>query len=65
MWVEFMTAKNGYVAQVWQELFRAEGLSTLVQPPLRQARDISMRKPRTIFVPTGKAHVAREILRKI
>lgn len=65
MWVEFMTARNGYAAQVWKELFAAEGLATLVLPPVSDVEGVSMRDSRTIYVPTGKAHVAREILRKI
>ena len=28
-------------------------------------REATMRDERTLYVPTGKAHVAREILRKI
>lgn len=65
MWVEFMSARNGYVAQVWKELFSAEALATLVIPPVYDGYSGSMRDERTIYVPTGKAHVAREILRKI
>jgi hypothetical protein len=65
MWVEFMTVRNAYVAETWRELFAAEGLSMLVVPPVGRGEQASMRDPRTLYVPTGKAHVAREILRKI
>lgn len=65
MWVEFMTVRNGYVAETWRELFAAEGLSVRVIPPIGQGEMASMRDERTLYVPTGKAHVAREILRKI
>ena len=65
MWVEFMTVRNAYVAETWTELFAAEGLSVRVIPPIGRGEMASMREPRTLYVPTGKAHVAREILRKI
>ena len=65
MWVEFMTVRNAYVAETWTELFAAEGLSIRVIPPIGRGEKASMRDPRTLYVPTGKAHVAREILRKI
>jgi hypothetical protein len=65
MWVEFMTVRNAYVAETWRELFAAEGLSMLVVPPIGRGEKASMRDERTLYVPTGKAHVAREILRKI
>lgn len=65
MWVEFMTVRNAYVAETWRELFAAEGLSLRVIPPVGKGEKASMRDPRTLYVPTGKAHVAREILRKI
>jgi len=65
MWVEFMTVRNAYLAQTWQELFAAEGLSVRVIPPIGFGEAASLRDERTIYVPSGKAHVAREILRKI
>jgi hypothetical protein len=65
MWVEFMTVPNAYVAETWRELFAAEGLSIRVVPPVDHGEKEGKRDPRTLYVPTGKAHVAREILRKI
>lgn len=65
MWVEFMSVRNAYVAETWCELFAAEGLSIRVIPPIGRGEKASMRDERTLYVPTGKAHVAREILRKI
>ncbi len=64
MWVEFMSVGNGYAAEVWRELFAAEGLAIRVIPPVGVGQ-ASMRDARTLYVPTGKAHVAREILRRI
>jgi hypothetical protein len=60
-----MTVGNAYVAETWRELFAAEGLTMRVVPPVGYGEKASMREPRTLYVPTGKAHVAREILRKI
>ncbi len=65
MWVEFMTVRNGYIAETWQELFAAEALSVRVVPPVGIGERVPRSAERTIYVPTGKAHVAREILRKI
>lgn len=65
MWVEFMTVKNAYLAETWRELFAAEGLSVRVIPPIGRGEHASLNDERTLYVPTGKAHVAREILRKI
>ena len=65
MWVEFMTVRNAYIAETWRELFAAEGLAMRVIPPVHRGEKVSMRSERTLYVPTGKAHVAREILRKI
>ena len=60
-----MTVRNAYVAETWRELFAAEGLSVRVIPPIGYGEQASMRDERRLYVPTVKAHVAREILRKI
>jgi hypothetical protein len=60
-----MKVRNAYVAETWRELFAAEGLAIRVIPPVGQGESEPMDAERTLFVPTGKAHVAREILRKI
>ncbi len=65
MWVEFMSVPNGYVADTWRELFAAEGLSVRIIPTIGVGETAPPAEPRTLYVPTGKAHVAREILRKI
>jgi hypothetical protein len=65
MWVEFMEVQNAYIAETWRELFAAEGLRILVVPltdPWTDAGDLA---PRKLYVPHGKLHVAKEILRKI
>ncbi len=58
-----MDVKNGYAAEVWKELFDAEGISNQIVPPLQS--DVAMSEPREIWVPDSKTHVAAEILRKI
>ncbi len=58
-----MDVKNGWAAEVWKELFDAEGLANLVVPPLNS--DAPMSQPREIWVPDSKTHVAQEIMRKI
>ncbi|MFQ5382822.1 MAG: hypothetical protein ACE5EF_14580 [Dehalococcoidia bacterium] len=60
-----MTVSNGLIAETWRELFAAEGLSVRVIPPVDKEGKRSLRAPRTLYVPSGKSHVAREILRKI
>jgi hypothetical protein len=65
MWVEFMSVPNAYVADTWRELFAAEGLAVRVIPAVGVGETAAKAEPRTLYVPTGKAHVAREILRKI
>jgi hypothetical protein len=63
MWTKFMNVKSGYAAEVWKELFDAEGVSNRIVPPLNAGAP--MADPREIWVPDSKTHVAAEILRKI
>jgi hypothetical protein len=58
-----MEVKNAYAAEVWKELFDAEGVSNRIVPPLNGTAPMS--QPREIWVPDSKTHVAAEILRKI
>ena len=37
MWTKLMDVKNGYAAEVWKELFDAEGVSNRIVPPLTGA----------------------------
>jgi len=64
MWTELLEVKNRYIAELWKELFDAEGVATRVivvgDPAL--VTDLTVRK---IFVPDSKTHVAAEIIRKI
>jgi hypothetical protein len=62
MWARLMTVPNGHVARVWKELYDAEGVSIRVVPPLTTA---PLKKPRELWVPDSKTHVAAEIMRKV
>ncbi len=64
MWTELFEVKNRYIAELWKELFNAEGVATrvVVVGDLAEAGEMT---PRKIYVPDSKTHVANEILRKI
>lgn len=64
MWTELLEAKNRYVAEIWKELFEAEGVATrvMVVGDIAESTDMT---PRKIYVPDSKTHVATEIIRKI
>ncbi len=64
MWTELFEAKNRYIAELWKELFDAEGVATRVMVVGNPA-DATDLTPRKIYVPDSKTHVAEEILRKI
>jgi hypothetical protein len=59
-----METKNAYVAETWKELLNAEALSVRVVPASGWPKAAEL-EPHEIYVPWGKLHVAREILRKI
>jgi hypothetical protein len=65
MWVELMEVKNAYIAEVWKELLNAEGLAVQVVPLSGEWSEAGELEPRKLYVPQGKLHVAKEILRKI
>jgi hypothetical protein len=62
MWTKFMDVPDGYAAEIWRELLRAEAVSVQVVPPLEVG---TMADAREIWVPNGKTHVAREVLNKV
>ena len=64
MWVKLMETKNAYAAEIWKELLNAEALSVRIVPASGWANAAEM-EPHEIYVPWGKLHVAKEILRKI
>ena len=64
MWTELLEAKNRYIAELWKELFDAEGVATRVMVVGNPA-DATDLTPRKIYVPDSKTRVAEEIIRKI
>jgi len=64
VWTELFEVKNRYIAEVWRELFNAEGVAShvVVVGDAATAGDMT---PRKIFVPDSKTHVALEVMRKI
>jgi hypothetical protein len=64
MWSKLMETKNAYAADIWKELLNAEALSVRIVPASGWANAAEM-EPHEIYVPWGKLHVAKEILRKI
>ena len=64
MWVEYMTAPNLMIAEMWKDVLEGDGLPTKILPD----GDILMWGERVafkIYVPKGREHVADEILRKL
>jgi len=64
MWVEYRSAPNLLIAEMWKDVLEGEGLPTKIIPE----GDIltwSERVPFQIMVPKGREHVADEILRKL
>jgi hypothetical protein len=64
MWTQLLVAKNRFIAELWKELFDAEGVATrvVISGNPNDATDLT---PRVIWVPDSKTHVAEEIIRKI
>jgi hypothetical protein len=65
MWAEFTRTKNGFVAEVLKELLNAEGMSVRVVPPVGGPAAAGWLDERVVYLPTGKHHVAQEILRRV
>ena len=64
MWVEYMTASNLMIAEMWKDVLEGDGLPTKILPDgdiLRWGERVAFK----IYVPKGREHVADEILRKL
>lgn len=62
MWIDLKTVPNLMAAEMWKELFEAEGVPTRILPEVIGSKD----NPRyRILVPELKKHVIDEILRKV
>ncbi len=64
MWIKYKDAPNLMIAEMWKELFEAEGLPTHILPK-GDILSWSDTVPFVVYVPRGREHVADEILRKV
>ena len=64
MWVEYRTAPNLMIAEMWKDVLEGDGLPTKILPE-GDILDWSERVPFRVLVPKGREHVADEILRKL
>ena len=62
MWVEIKTAPNLMVAEMWKELFEAEGIPTRLLPENLGAGE---KAKYSVLIPELKKHLIDDILRKI
>ena len=64
MWVKYKEAPNLMIAEMWKELFEAEGLPARILP-VGDIRSWGDTAPFVVYVPRGREHGAGEILRKV
>ena len=64
MWVEYKSAPNLMIAEMWKDVLESDGLPTKILP-VGDILTWSERVPFKVYVPKGREHVADEILRKI
>jgi len=62
MWVEFKTVRNLITAEMWKELFEAEGIPTRILP---EGSEVGEKARYRVLVPELKKHLIEDILRKI
>jgi hypothetical protein len=62
MWVEFKTVRNLITAEMWKELFEAEGIPTRILP---EGSELGEKARYRVLVPELKKHLIEDILRKI
>jgi hypothetical protein len=62
MWVEFKTVSNLMAAEMWKELFEAEGIPTRILP---EGSEVGEKASYRVLVPELKKHLIEDILRKI
>ncbi|MBI2885582.1 MAG: hypothetical protein HYY02_00075 [Chloroflexi bacterium] len=65
MWTEIVRAPNLMVAELWKELFDAEGVVAFIAPVETDWEGVTEAQPRRVMVPLSKKHVAEEVLRKL
>jgi hypothetical protein len=62
MWVEFKSVPNLITAEMWKELFEAEGIPTRILP---EGSEVGEKAKYRVLVPELKKHLIEDILRKI
>jgi hypothetical protein len=62
MWVEFKSVPNLITAEMWKELFEAEGIPTRILP---EGSEVGEKAKYRVLIPELKKHLIEDILRKI
>lgn len=62
MWIEIKTVPNLMAAEMWKELFEAEGVPTRILP---QGSDVGEKAKYRVLIPEIKKHLIEDILRKV
>ena len=62
MWAEFKTVSNLITAEMWKELFEAEGIPTRILP---EGSEIGEKARYRVLIPELKRRLIEDILRKI
>jgi hypothetical protein len=62
MWIEIKTVPNLMAAEMWKELFEAEGIPTRILP---QGSDVGEKAKYRVLIPEIKKHLIEDILRKV
>ena len=62
MWIEIKTVPNLMAAEMWKELFEAEGIPTRILP---QGSEVGEKAKYRVLVPELKKHLVNDILRKV
>ena len=62
MWTEVKTVPNLITAEMWKELFEAEGIPTRILP---EGDDVGEKARYRVLVPELKKHLIEDILKKV
>ena len=65
MWVDYRKTKSLITAEMWKNLLEGEGLPAKIIPEGDDILDWSEYGEFRVLVPSGREHVADEILRKL
>ncbi len=64
MWAEVRTAPNKMFADMWKDLFEGEGIPARILPA-DGSLIFDQNRQYKVYVPSDKAHIIDEIMRKI